>query len=133
MYIQHRTDRIVHFFFLQKDATNFFFYTLKFHYKSRPETICRKKNTFLQLPWDILKNNWAEKFEKLSWYLQWQSQVLFSGLFHSHFLKMDLIQRCIQNPVKHLRWNASSAVNCFCKMLHFRCLIRFWARLCLVC
>ena len=39
------------------------------------------------------------------------------------------IQRCLQNLAKHLRWSVLqkqlNAVNFFCIMLHFRCLIGF--------
>ena len=44
------------------------------------------------------------------------------------------LQRRIQNPIKHLRWNVLRkqrllAVNYFRRMLHLRCSIEFWIRL----
>ena len=43
-----------------------------------------------------------------------------------------LLQKRIQNPVKHLRWSLfknSSAVNYFCNTLYLRCLIGSWISL----
>ena len=58
--------------------------------------------------------------------------VYFFDSSHKFFYSIDSVnvrQRRIQSPVKHLRWSFLRncfGVNYFCIMLHLRCLTRFW-------
>ena len=76
--------------------------------------------------------------------LVFKSSIKTFKPYHCHKLilnninKMGIFQRCIQNPIKHLRSHFSQKyitaenVKCFCEKINLRCLTGFWIRLCIL-
>ena len=83
---------------------------------------------------DFCKNSWRLKADNI--FLQ-KSSIMFDTVLNIPLnIYNSWSHRLIQNPVKYLRWSLLpkkylgqlEAVHYFRKMLHLRCLTRFWLR-----